>query len=111
MVSPQVAQSQSEKPAGISLVTVCLDPPTISVVSRLAAQLLGASFTGNMPDYLPRNRDVDLLKSMQKSEGCLCVINADSDRELAMETATSLQQLLGERSGRFHGQFPIAVGH
>src|ERR1035437_867704 len=97
MVSPQVAQSQSEKPAGISLVTVCLDPPTISVVSRLAAQLLGASFTGNMPDYLPRNRDVDLLKSMQTSEGCLCVINADSDRELAMETATSLQQLLGER--------------
>jgi pilus assembly protein CpaE len=97
MVSPQVAQSQSEKPAGISLVTVCLDPPTISVVSRLAAQLLGASFTGNMPDYLPRNRDVDLLKSMQTSGGCLCVINADSDRELAMETATSLQQLLGER--------------
>src|ERR1039458_3809796 len=97
MVSPQGAQSQSEKPAGISLVTVCLDPPTISVparrssdlgppaisvASRLAAQLLGASFTGNMPDYLPRNRDVDLLKSMQKSEGCLCVINADSDREL-----------------------------
>jgi pilus assembly protein CpaE len=79
------------------LVTVCLDPATISAVSRVSAQLLGASFAGNMPDYLPRNRDVDLLKSMQKSEGCLCIINADSDRELAMETATSLQQLLGER--------------
>ena len=79
------------------MVTVCLDPPTISVVSRVAAQLLGASFTGNMPDYLPRNRDVDLLKAMQKSEGCLCVINTDGDRELAMETATSLHQLLGER--------------
>ncbi len=79
------------------MVTVCLDPATISAVSRLSAQLLGASFAGNMADYLPRNRDVDLLKSMQKSEGCLCIINADSDRELAMETATSLLQLLGER--------------
>ena len=63
----------------------------------MAAQLLGASFCGNMPDYLPRNRDVDLLKAMQQSEGCLCVINADLDRDLAMETATSLQQLMGER--------------
>ena len=93
VVSTQVAPSQS----GISLVTVCLDPATVSDVSRVAAQLLGASFSGNMPDYLPRNRDVDLLKAMQQSEGCLCVINADSDRELAMETAMSLQQLLGER--------------
>ncbi len=97
MVSTQVTQAQSEKAAGIALVTVCLDPATISAVSRLAAQLLGASFAGNMPDYLPHNRDVDLLKSMQKCEGCLCIINADTDRELAMETATSLQQLLGER--------------
>jgi pilus assembly protein CpaE len=93
MVSTQVATSQS----GISLVTVCLDPATVSAVSRVAAQVLGASFIGNMPDYLPRNRDVDLLKAMQQCEGCLCVIDADSDRELAMETAMSLQQLLGER--------------
>lgn len=93
VVSTPVTPSQS----GISLVTVCLDPLTVSDVSRVAAQLLGASFTGNMPDYLPRNRDVDLLKAMQQSEGCLCVVNADRDRELAMETATSLQQLLGER--------------
>lgn len=93
MVSTQVAPSQS----GISLVTVCLDPATVSAVSRVAAQVLGASFTGNMPDYLPRNRDVDLLKAMQQCEGCLCVIDADGDRELAMETAMSLQQLLGER--------------
>jgi pilus assembly protein CpaE len=97
MLSAQVTQFQSENTAGISLVTVCLDPATISAVSRLAAQMLGASFTGNMPDYLPHNRDVDLLKSMQKSEGCLCIINVDGDRQLAMETATSLQQLLGER--------------
>jgi pilus assembly protein CpaE len=34
---------------------------------------------------------------MQKSDGCLCIINVDSDFELAMETAASLQQLLGER--------------
>ena len=93
VVSTQVAATQS----GICLVTVCLDPQTIADVSRVAAQLLGASFCGNMPDYLPRNRDVDLLKAMQQSEGCLCVINADLDRDLAMETATSLQQLMGER--------------
>ena len=95
MVATQVTPSTSDKAAAISLVTVCLDPATISAASRLAAQLLGASFTGNMADYLPRNRDVDLLKSMQKSDGCLCIINADGDRQLAMETATSLQQLLG----------------
>jgi pilus assembly protein CpaE len=88
---------QSEKAAAISLVTVCLDHATISAVSRVGAQMLGASFAGNMTDYLPRNRDVDLLKAMQQSDGCLCIINADNDRELAMETATSLQQLLGER--------------
>lgn len=97
MESLQATQSQSEKPAEISLVTVCLDSPTISAVSRLAAQMLGASFAGNMTDYLPRNQDVDLLKSMQRSDGCLCIINADGNRELAMETATSLHQLLGER--------------
>ncbi len=93
VVNTQVTASQS----GISLVTVCLDPQTVGDVSRVAAQLLGASFIGNMPDYLARNRDVDLLKSMQTSEGCVCVINADGDRELAMETAVSLHQLLGER--------------
>ncbi len=93
MLSSQVTPLQ----AGICLVTVCLDPSTISAVSRVAAEVLGASFTGNMGEYLPRNRDVDLLKAMQKSEGCLCVVNADRDRELAMETATSLQQLLGDR--------------
>ena len=76
---------------------MCLDLETISAVSRVAAQLLGASFAGNMPDYLPRNRDVEILKSMQKSEGSICIINVDSDRELAMETAASLQQLLGDR--------------
>ena len=65
MGSTQDAPSQS----GISLVTVCLDPATVSAVSRVAAQVLGASFTGNMPDYLPRNRDVDLLKAMQQCEG------------------------------------------
>ncbi len=93
VVSTQVTPSQS----GISLVTVCLDPQTVGDVSRVAAQLLGASFIGNMADYLARNRDVDLLKSMQTLEGCVCVINADGDRELAMETAVSLHQLLGER--------------
>ncbi len=97
MVSTQVVPSQSEKTAGISLVTVGLDASTISAASRVAAQLLGASFAGNMPDYLSRNRDVDLLKSMQQAEGCLCIINADNNRELAMETAASLQQLLGDR--------------
>jgi pilus assembly protein CpaE len=97
MVNPKVTESQSVKSAGVSLVTVCLDLETISAVSRVAAQLLGASFAGNMPDYLPRNRDVELLKSMQTSEGSLCIINVDDDRELAMETAASLQQLLGDR--------------
>ena len=94
-MSAQVAQSV--RFSGVSLVTVGLDLETITSVSRVAAQLLGASFVGNMPDYLPRNRDVELLKSLQKSEGCLCIINVDSDRELAMETAASLQQLLGDR--------------
>ena len=79
------------------MVTVRLDPETISTVSRLAAQHLGASFAGNMPDYLPANRDVELLRAMQKSSGCLSVINLDGDVDLAMETASSLQQLLGER--------------
>ena len=74
-----------------------VDAETVSVISRLAAQQLGASFAGNMPDYLPRNRDVELLKAMQKSNGCLCMVNLDSDFELAMETASSLRQLLGER--------------
>src|SRR5208283_3501194 len=96
-MSTQVTQSQSVKFSGVSLVTVGLGLETITSVSRVAAQLLGASFVGNMPDYLPRNRDVELLKSLQKSEGCLCIINVDSDRELAMETAVSLQQLLGDR--------------
>lgn len=97
MVSTQVTQSQSVRFSGVALVTVGLDLETISSASRVAAQLLGASFAGNMPDYLPRNRDVELLKSLQRSEGCLCIINVDSDRELAMETAVSLQQLLGDR--------------
>ena len=74
-----------------------LDPETITVASRLAAQHIGASFAGNMNDYLPRNRDAELLHAMQKSEGCLCLIDLDSDIEMAMETASSLQQLLGER--------------
>lgn len=96
MRTPLVS-SQSVESSAISLVTVRLDPETISIVSRLAAQQIGASFAGNVHDYLPRNRDGELLKAIHKSEGCLCVINVDSDFELAMETATSLQQLLGER--------------
>ena len=85
------------KSSGLCLVTVCLDLETISVASRVAAQMLGASFAGNMPNYLPHNPDVDFLKSLQKTAGCLCIVNVDSNRELAMETGASLQQLLGDR--------------
>ena len=94
---PRVSASPSTEAAGISLVTVCLDPETISLVSRLAAQHLGASFAGNMVDYQPGNRDVELLRAMQQSSGCLCVINLDGEFEMALETASSLQQLLGDR--------------
>jgi pilus assembly protein CpaE len=97
VVSTQISPSQTAESAGVALITVRLDPETVSLISRLAAQHLGASFAGNLPDYLPRNRDVELLKAIQKSDGCLCVINVDGDFELAMETASSLQQLLGER--------------
>ena len=94
------SNSVTRQPAdatAVSLVTVLLDSATISSISRLASQTLGASFAGNLEDYLSRNRDFELVKTMQKSVGSLCVINVDGDFELAMETASSLQQLLGER--------------
>ena len=93
----KVIPSQAVESAGISLITVHLDAENISTVSRLAAQHIGASFAGNMADYLPRSRDAEFLKAMQKSDGCLCIIDVDNDFDLAIETASSLQQLLGER--------------
>ncbi len=81
----------------VSLVTVQLDSATIGVVSRVASQTLGASFAGNIEHYLSRDRDVELQRSVQKLGGSLCVINVDQDFELSMETASSLQQLLGDR--------------
>jgi len=76
---------------------VHLDSQTVSLASRLAAQHIGASFAGSLADYLPRSRDAEFLRTIQKSSGCLCIVNVDDDFDLAMETATSLQQLLGER--------------
>jgi len=93
-MSLQVIPSKS---GGISLVAVHLDSQTVSLASRLAAQHIGASFAGSLADYLPRSRDAEFLRTIQKSSGCLCIVNVDDDFDLAMETATSLQQLLGER--------------
>jgi pilus assembly protein CpaE len=85
------------------LVTVCADIDTISAVSRVATQLFVNPVVGTMPRYLPQNQDFALLQEMRQSDACICVIDFDLDRELAIETALSLQQLLGPKA------LPIAV--
>ncbi len=81
----------------VSVVTVCAELDTINCASRVAGQLFSAPTVLTMQSYLPQNQDMTILQEMRNADACICVIDFDLDRELALETVSSLQQLLGAK--------------
>jgi len=81
----------------VCVVTVCAEVETINSVSRVATQLFTNPTAAAMRLYLPQNQDLGILEEMRNADMCICVIDFDLDRELALETATSFQQLLGAK--------------
>lgn len=81
----------------VCVVTVCTEVDTINSVSQVATQLFTNPTAVAMPRYLPQNQDLGILAEMQNADLCICIIDFDPDRDLAIETATSLQQLLGAK--------------
>ncbi len=79
----------------ICVITVCAEIETIQAVSRVTTQLFTNPLVAAMRRYLPQNDDLGILQEMKNADLCVCIIDFDLDRELALETATSLQQLLG----------------
>ena len=82
----------------VCVVTVCAEVETINSVSRVASQLFTNPTVTTMRRYLPQNQDLSVLEEMKQADICICIIDFDLDRDLALETATSFQQLLGTKA-------------
>ncbi|MGB8887621.1 MAG: AAA family ATPase [Candidatus Korobacteraceae bacterium] len=81
----------------VCVITVCAEVETINSVSSVAAQLFTNPTTATMRRYLPQNQDLSIFEEMQNADFCVCIIDFDLDRDLAIETVTSFQQLLGAK--------------
>jgi pilus assembly protein CpaE len=81
----------------VCMVTVCAEVDTINSISRVAARLFRNPAVAAMRQYLPQNQDLGILQEMKNADLCVCIIDFDLDRDLAIETAASLQQLLGTK--------------
>ncbi len=92
---PQIQANTLPPGNKICVITICAEIETIHAVSRVAAQLFSNPVVAAMRRYLPQNDDLGILQEMKSADLCVCIIDFDLDRELALETATSLQQLLG----------------
>ncbi len=79
------------------VVAVCAETDVISNLSRVAAELLPSPVMLPMHSYLPQNNDMSILQEMKAAQSCLCLIDFDVNRELAVETASSLQRMLGSQ--------------
>lgn len=93
----EVAQLHTPIEGGVRLFTICVDNDTASQLNRGSVRVFGAEPVNSVQTYLPNNRNMELIRLMQGAGACLCFIDFDKDREMAMETATSLHQLLGSK--------------
>jgi len=81
----------------VCMVTVCAEDDTIHCLSRVAAGLFTNPSVAAMRRYLPQNQDLGILQEMKNADLAICLIDLDLDRDLAIETAISLQQMLGTK--------------
>ncbi len=89
---------QSQLPIGkVCVVAICADVETINTTSRVASRLFSSPVVGTMASYLAQNQDGGMLQEMKRADTCIAIIDFDVDRDMALETATSLQQMLGAK--------------
>jgi pilus assembly protein CpaE len=79
------------------VVAVCAETEIIGNLSRVATELFSNPVVLPMQQYLPQNHDIGILQEMRSAQSCLCLIDFDGNRELALETASSFQRMLGSQ--------------
>jgi pilus assembly protein CpaE len=89
--------SQVAAYGSVHVVTICAEIETITCVSRVAGQLFTNPTVSTMSRYLPQNQDLSALNEMKNADTCICIIDFDLDRALALETVNGLQQILGSK--------------
>jgi len=87
-------ESSNHRPS-LGLITVCTDEETTEVVRQAAAQKHG-TLIGELHNYLPGEGERPFLEGLRDAAISVCVIDFDQDRELAVLTATAMQQMLGQ---------------
>ncbi len=83
--------------AGICVITVCIDSGSAGKV-REAALREYCNLVGELPDYSPREGELQPLLKAQNAEASVCVVDFDKDHERAIQAATTLQQILDGRT-------------
>ena len=90
-------KTSSSPRTSLCVLTVCADSETVDRVMRATLQVFAAQFVGQLPSYLARNGNLEILQRAQTSDACVCVIDFDQDRVQAVQTANALQQMFGTR--------------
>lgn len=90
-VAPLVSQD------GLCVVTICVDQDTAEKVRQATLKEKGL-FVGELQDYSLHVGEVQTLLKIQNAEHAVCVIDFDNDRNLAVQTANSIRQMLHGRS-------------
>lgn len=82
---------------GLCLITVGLDPGVADNVRQVALQE-SVKFVSAFPDYSQNQLNAHLTQQLQGAEALVCVIDFDKSKELAVQTATTIQPLVNGRT-------------
>jgi len=81
----------------LCLITVGLDPGVADNVRQLALQE-SVKFVDAFPDYSQDPLNAHLVQQLQGAEALVCLIDFDKSKDLAIQTATTIQPLVNGRT-------------
>jgi pilus assembly protein CpaE len=81
----------------LCLITVGLDPEVANAAKQVALQE-SVKFLSAFPDYSQNLRSAQLVQQLQGAEALVCLIDFDKSKDLATQTATTVQPMVNGRT-------------
>lgn len=81
----------SENAQDLSVLAIHLDEPSVQLLRRIITSVPGFSFGASLHQYFGE-KDASLVRTMRETHPEVCIIDLDSDRQLALETVEYLRR-------------------
>ena len=80
-----------------AIFSVCVSPDTTTLALEAAASIPNTIFAGEFHHYITADKRPQFPPSLTTAASCVALIDFDADPDLALETATRLQQIFSRR--------------